>query len=45
MSTSVRHRWPLVLGISLEGLVKGVGNVGGDVAKGVGDSLGKIFGK
>jgi hypothetical protein len=34
-----------VLGISLEGLAKGVGLVGGDAAKSVGDAVGKLFGK
>ncbi len=31
------------LGISLEGLAKGVGSAGGSVARGLGDSLGKLF--
>jgi hypothetical protein len=34
-----------MLGISLEGLAKGVGSAGSGVAKGIGDSLGKLFGK
>lgn len=33
------------LGISIEGLAKGVGSAGSGIAKGVGDSLGKLFGK
>jgi len=33
------------LGISLEGLAKGVGSTGSGLAKGIGDSLGKLFGK
>lgn len=31
------------LGISLEGLAKGVGSAGGSVARGLGESLGKLF--
>ncbi len=34
-----------VLGVSIEGLTKGVGSVGGDAAKGIADSLGKLFRK
>lgn len=34
-----------VLGISLEGLAKGLGSAGGSAAKGVGDAIGKLFGK
>jgi hypothetical protein len=33
------------LGVSIEGLAKGVGNAGSGIAKGVGDSVGKLFGK
>jgi hypothetical protein len=33
------------LGVSIEGLAKGVGSAGGGIAKGVGDSVGKLFGK
>lgn len=33
------------LGVSLEGLAKGVGSAGGSVAKGVGEAVGKLFGK
>lgn len=33
------------LGISLEGLAKGVGSAGSGIAKGIGESLGKLFGK
>lgn len=33
------------LGVSIEGLAKGVGSAGSGIAKGVGDSLGKLFGK
>lgn len=33
------------LGISIEGLAKGVGSAGSGIAKGVGDSIGKLFGK
>jgi hypothetical protein len=33
------------LGVSLEGLAKGVGSAGSGIAKGVGDSVGKLFGK
>lgn len=33
------------LGVSFEGLAKGVSGVGGDVAKGIGDSVGKLFRK
>ena len=34
-----------VLGISLEGLAKGVGTTGSGLVKGVGDTLNKLFGK
>ncbi len=34
-----------VLGVSLEGLAKGVSSVGGGVAKGVGSAVNKLFGK
>ena len=33
------------LGISIEGLAKGVGSAGSGIARGVGDSVGKLFGK
>ena len=33
------------LGVSIEGLAKGVGNAGSGIAKGVSDSVGKLFGK
>lgn len=33
------------LGISIEGLAKGVGSAGSGIAKGLGDSVGKLFGK
>jgi len=33
------------LGVSFEGLAKGVGGLGGDTVKGIGESLGKLFGK
>lgn len=33
------------LGISIEGLAKGLGSAGGSAAKGVGEAIGKIFGK
>jgi len=33
------------LGVSFEGLTKGVGGLGGDTVKGIGESLGKLFGK
>lgn len=33
------------LGVSLEGLAKGVGSAGGSAAKGVGEAVGKLFGK
>jgi len=33
------------LGISLEGLAKGLGSAGGSAAKGVGEAIGKLFGK
>jgi hypothetical protein len=33
------------LGVSIEGLAKGVGSAGSGIAKGVGDSVGKLFGK
>jgi len=33
------------LGISLEGLAKGVGTVGSSAAKGVGEAVGKLFGR
>lgn len=34
-----------LLGISLEGLARGVGGAGGSVARGLGEGLGKLFGK
>lgn len=34
-----------LLGISLEGLARGVGSAGGNVARGLGEGLGKLFGK
>lgn len=34
-----------VLGISLEDLAKGVGSAGGSIAKGLGESLGKLLGR
>lgn len=33
------------LGISIEGLAKGVGGLGGSAARGIGDSVGKLLGK
>lgn len=33
------------LGVSIEGLAKGVGSAGGGIARGIGDSAGKLFGK
>lgn len=33
------------LGVSIEGLAKGVGSAGSGIAKGVGESIGKLFGK
>ena len=33
------------LGVSFEGLTKGVGGLGGDAVKGIGESIGKLFGK
>ena len=33
------------LGVSIEGLAKGVGSAGSGIARGVGDSVGKLFGK
>ena len=33
------------LGVSFEGLAKGVGGLGGDTVRGIGESIGKLFGK
>ncbi len=33
------------LGVSIEGLAKGVGSIGSGTARGIGDSVGKLFGK
>ena len=33
------------LGVSFEGLAKGVGGLGGDTVKGIGESIGKLLGK
>lgn len=45
LTTRVGSAVANTLGISLEGLTKGVGSAGGSVAKGLGESLGKLFGK
>jgi hypothetical protein len=34
-----------LLGVSIEGLAKGVGSAGSGIAKGLGESVGKLFGK
>ena len=45
LATRVGTSFASAIGVSVEGLVKGVGSVGGGTAKGIGGAVGKLFGK